>query len=639
MPWASTKYPSLALGTLVAAAQKHGFSCSAMYANLRFAAVFGVEPYEIMADTPGLFPLAEHLFAVDVFGKQALDSDAFLEKYRIFRESEVDSSKNPLVLVRDQIVPKFLDELTKSLMVATPDILGFTCTFNQVLPSLALARRVKSAIPTCRIVFGGACVHDRMGQAYASAFPQWIDHVFTGEADISFIEFLRKVMEKKEITHIPGVTVSGHLEAQAELVVDLDQAPAPNYDDYFAERNTFASSNPNLLPCLGLPFESARGCWWGAKHHCTFCGLNNLGMLYRSKSDAKVIGEITELSRRYDLLDFMAADNILNFTAYTNLLQDFSAMSADIQLFYEIKANVKRSDVAKLASARVRNVQPGVESFSDHVLKLMRKGVSALQNVQLLKLLTEYSINPIYNILVGFPDEVDDDYADMIHVIEAIRHLPPPSGLASIVAVHRFAPFHTSPEEYNIGAIRPAEYYRFLIPEEILPATDYAFFFERDLPDDAPVYRCLGRLNEAISAWKREKVTRIARLGCGFVEVITQYSPGTTPDIRILRGPEAVVFVLLDQQSALSQLFTKVEGRFSESVLAEATNTLIQEGLILSVGAKAISVVPFSQPQTASTLSTWLEQNAATLSSAIGLHGDQEFTTHSKYTIKALPIY
>jgi radical SAM superfamily enzyme YgiQ (UPF0313 family) len=41
-----------------------------------------------------------------------------------------------------------------------------------------------------------------------------------------------------------------------------------------------------------LLFEASRGCWWGAKHHCTFCGLNGLSMTFRSKSADRAYSEI-----------------------------------------------------------------------------------------------------------------------------------------------------------------------------------------------------------------------------------------------------------------------------------------------------------------------------------------------------------
>ena len=54
-------------------------------------------------------------------------------------------------------------------------------------------------------------------------------------------------------------------------------------------------------------------------------------------------------------------------------------------MFYEVKSNLRKEDVRQLREAGVVAIQPGIESLSDEVLRIMRKGVSALQNIQLLK--------------------------------------------------------------------------------------------------------------------------------------------------------------------------------------------------------------------------------------------------------------
>jgi radical SAM superfamily enzyme YgiQ (UPF0313 family) len=41
--------------------------------------------------------------------------------------------------------------------------------------------------------------------------------------------------------------------------------------------------------------ETARGCWWGAKHHCTFCGLNQNDMAFRAKSPQCAMDELVHL--------------------------------------------------------------------------------------------------------------------------------------------------------------------------------------------------------------------------------------------------------------------------------------------------------------------------------------------------------
>ncbi|MGI5451625.1 hypothetical protein ACQEWB_00215 [Streptomyces sp. CA-249302] len=58
--------------------------------------------------------------------------------------------------------------------------------------------------------------------------------------------------------------------------------------------------------------EGARGCWWGEKHHCTFCGLNSSFMEYRSKSPDAFYDEVVRQVERHQVLDLYVVDNILD---------------------------------------------------------------------------------------------------------------------------------------------------------------------------------------------------------------------------------------------------------------------------------------------------------------------------------------
>ena len=77
-------------------------------------------------------------------------------------------------------------------------------------------------------------------------------------------------------------------------------------------------------------------------------------------------------------------------------------------------------------------MQPGIESLIDDVLKLMRKGVSALHNVQLLKWCKEIGVKPHWNVLWGFPGEPAAEYERLARVVPWLRHLPPPRGFGPI---------------------------------------------------------------------------------------------------------------------------------------------------------------------------------------------------------------
>lgn len=610
MPWAASTRPSLGIGLLVAAARARGHACRAEYLQLDFAAALGVDVYEQVAVQEDYFALGEHLFAVDLFGARALRSDAFLDRFLALHADEGagDFQADALYAVRDLLVPDALERYAERLLADEPDVVGFSCVFNQVLPSLALARRLKTAKPDLTILLGGACVHGRMGETYAANFPELVDHVFTGEADATFPAFLDALAAGRKHTALPGVTANGRLRAPAEPVRALDDLPVPDYGDYFREHAAVRARGGRLLDRQDVAFESSRGCWWGEKRHCTFCGLNNEGMAYRMKAPERVVAELTTLATRHGVLDLEAADNILPYTAYRTLLPRLAALEIDFRLMYEIKANIGRDDAAALAGAGIRWVQPGVESFADHVLQLMRKGSTGAQNIQLLKWLQEFGITPYYNILVGFPGETDEDFEQLIALIPSLMHLTPPVRTTSImVSVHRFAPFFNEPERWGIENVRPAWYYRHLIPPRRAPAEDFAFFFDRDVPPDAPVHRQRARLDEVLTRWGRARRRLTAALGPGFVSVL-RAAGGREREIARLGGDAACVFLLCDAQTSETKLArdlatvrpTAVAGL--ETTVAE----LVRQGVIVRCGGRLVGVVPFERPHRTADLEAWL---------------------------------
>ncbi|HEY6249394.1 MAG TPA: RiPP maturation radical SAM C-methyltransferase, partial [Candidatus Angelobacter sp.] len=245
-----------------------------------------------------------------------------------------------------------------------------------------------------------------------------------------------------------------------------------DYEDYF---ETLHASPLAHLISPGLLAETSRGCWWGEKSHCTFCGLNGTSMKFRSKSPQRVLDELAALSHRYGMRSFQLVDNILDMSYFKTVLPALAAASSKYSLFYETKANLKREQVRLLADAGVRWIQPGIESLDDNALRLIGKGNSALINLQLLKWSREFGIHVSWNILCGLPGESDLWYADMAEWLPAIFHLQPPSGV-NRVRYDRFSPYHMRPGDFGL-ALHPSRAYNYVyaLPRESLMRLAYSF--------------------------------------------------------------------------------------------------------------------------------------------------------------------
>ncbi|HZA22670.1 MAG TPA: hypothetical protein VFA32_08720, partial [Dehalococcoidia bacterium] len=154
------------------------------------------------------------------------------------------------------------------------------------------------------------------------------------------------------------------------------------YAEFFEQCQRHLPEADAWLPSnVVLTYESSRGCWWGQKHHCTFCGLNGETMSYRQKSAQRLLSDVKTLVSASPTKRVCMTDNILPHNYFRSFLPRAPEEIPGVTFFYEVKANLSLQDVMTLKQAGVKMAQPGIESLSNACLQLMKKGVSAQQNI------------------------------------------------------------------------------------------------------------------------------------------------------------------------------------------------------------------------------------------------------------------
>ncbi|MCP5053929.1 MAG: RiPP maturation radical SAM protein 1, partial [bacterium] len=252
------------------------------------------------------------------------------------------------------------------------------------------------------------------------------DWVFNGEADISFPRACTQWFDGKPPEGISGVAYRHNdriIEQSTGQSPDMDSLSYPDFNDYF---NALKKNAPSYLPHVPIALELSRGCWWGKKSQCVFCGLNCTTLRYRRKSPGRAEDEIKTLTARYKVDKVILTDSILDMSFFKTLLPALAEWGGLEELFLEVRAGLKRDQVRLLQSAGVKLFQPGIESLDTEILTYMNKGNTLLQNVQLLKWAREYGVLPTWNLLYGFPGENAEAYHRMTRLIPSIVHLCPP---------------------------------------------------------------------------------------------------------------------------------------------------------------------------------------------------------------------
>ena len=461
-----SQVPSLAAHILQACAQQAGIRVHVLYANLIMAALIGRKANDaICGHFSSSFLLGDRLFARMAYGLPPLGRrHERLDRSHFLKQSGMTVSN---LLEIERMTERWTETTVAEVVRGSFSVVGCT-TFaglHQTSASVALLKRIKRLAPeVVTVIGGGACVGE-MAEGIASLCDE-IDYVFSGESETTFPMLLKRVREG----NLPSERV-----INGQPCTNLDAIPTPQFDDYFCQ---FAHYFPDARPedtftCL----ETSRGCAWGEKQQCTFCGLHASKLGFRTKSVGRVIVELRELAKSYPSRCVGICDNMVSHQFARTLMPRLRREVPDMHLDFEMRSNLLFEDMVALRDAGISRVMLGIEALSTSLLKRMRKGTSAAQNIATLRYARCLGIWVTWNLLYGFPGDERRDYDDTLALLRLLNHFSPPR--LGYVAFQRFSPYVECPQEHGLSEMRPMEAYA-----ECLPAhadlEKVASYFEAD---------------------------------------------------------------------------------------------------------------------------------------------------------------
>lgn len=604
MPFASAFYPAIGISLLQAALKRDGVPCDLYYFDLLFASRIGFESYRRYSDpAPICSLLGDWLFARSLFGER-LERDSEYIQDILSQDPEYLESVPPADLdrVRGEI-PGFLRECLQAAEWSQYRIVGFTSSFQQNVAALAFARLLKEAYPHLAIVFGGANCEAEMGIELHRQFP-FIDFVCSGEGDHNFPQLVQQIMNGGIRGEIDGIIMrqGGETSVPQKVVApvfDLDALPIPSYDDYFAQLR--ATGLDRLLEPL-VPFESSRGCWWGAKMHCTFCGLNGSTMAYRSKSQERALQEVVWLGQRYGG-EFFVVDNIFDLKYLDSFFPELAARKLGFTFYYETKVNLKKHQLRLLAEAGANRLQPGIESLSTPILRLMKKGCTLLQNLQCMKWGKQYGITISWNMLYGFPGEDPGEYKKMADLVPSLLHFGPPDFCAR-VRLDRHSPYFTRPQDYGLRRVRAHKAYSYVypFPEPVLNNLAYYFEFDHELNHSVGHYA--KSLIDRVTAWQRSSWRGELTATDGEHKlVLTDTRVSAQGTETTVEEPLRSVYLFCDEIRSFDAIKEYLAATFPDSSMSDhelesALNRLVGARLMATEGRAYLSLAVLSSSQT-----------------------------------------
>ena len=601
MPFGSFRQPSLAIGLLKATLAPLDVPVTVLDATLDFAAMISPHVYDAITVWPAVDLLGDRIFAAALpfpprqtaaeYEAQILAGGTPEHAISYFGKMPLDDGLRDAIRGAGAQVAELLDRCLAEVMAARPLVVGFTSMSGQHAASLALAARVKAARPSACVVFGGASCRGEMGAELLRSYP-FVDAVAVGEGEEALPELVRRRRAGEPLAGVPGLrTAAASDERQAAsgpdeapVLVDLDRVPWPDYADYFAR---LAASPLRDAFTPRIPFETSRGCWWGERSRCSFCGQASEAMTYRVKKGEQALRELEELTRRHPSCPVFVTDEIFSPSYFEDFFPHLQERIPDVRMVYlQTRPTLTRQQLRALVRSGVRRLEVGIESLSTPVLTLMRKGTTALRCVQLLKWARESGLDVVWNFLWGLPGERAQEYERMAALVPLITHLQPPNTVGAF-RLDRFSPLFEDPESHGMSDVLPYPAYGYVydLPPDALARLAYSFHFSYRPPQR--VSRYTAPLAARIAEWKAHYPRgTLSYVDDGVKLTLSDRRPGFDPDeLTVLDAEHRMLYLACDGVQTDGALATLLARATRQDVGVGEVETLLQplveQGLML----------------------------------------------------------
>ena len=514
MPWAKLAEPSLGLGILKSVLARDGIASRVRHFNVELLKYLKDSSYAAIADMNALNeflftePLEHNISASQLLALSSI-ADGLMS-----RPSELSSRGKTraefidyFLMIRNSIFPKYLDECAQVIIAEKPTLVGFTCLYDQTFASLALAARIKARLPDAMIAFGGYALEGEAGLELLRCF-DCVDVVAFGDGEPAITPLARSSVGAVALSDVPNIAWrdGAQIRQTRRIRIDMRDSPLPAFEHFFADIAELEQEHAIRVSSGVIPLETSRGCWWGQKNHCTFCGIDEETLNYRQRPAEQAINMITDMAEKYPGKTLRLVDYILPHSYFKTVLPHLAARAPGPRLTCEVKANLTAEKITLLRDAGFVEVQPGIESFSTPVLRRMRKGVTGIQNILTLKIGKARNIKIDWNILYGFPDDRLEDYEDLVKTIPHLYHLDPPFSCGDVL-VTRFAPLQTTPERFGLQPAGKHKIYDVLLSEDYMQETGLrlermCYLFDSPWEIDSEIRALYSVVDGQVDHWK-----------------------------------------------------------------------------------------------------------------------------------------
>ncbi|MFT6633946.1 MAG: radical SAM superfamily enzyme YgiQ (UPF0313 family) [Bacteriovoracaceae bacterium] len=322
-------------------------------------------------------------------------------------------------LFKNEVFPKiesFIEECFQKIKQSNPRIVGFSVLTTNYLPTIELAKKIKTFNPKIKIILGGPFVTRYEGAPDAVKL-KCIDFVVPDEGEETCNELVG-VLLKEEINDFKNIKGLMFMEGDKiidtgtrEMIADINSIPYPVYDLFPLDK----------YKSICIPILGSRGCIF----KCSFCSETVLWKRFRYRTAENLIEEFKFHLKNFGTNSFYIVDSLINGNMKELVKFCKIVIKENLDISWGGKASI-RTQMSKeiltlMAKAGCTNIQYGIESGSPQVIRDMRKGFTVDIAKRVLRDTYEAGIFTGTFFLVGFPTETEEHYQETKQFLKDIE--------------------------------------------------------------------------------------------------------------------------------------------------------------------------------------------------------------------------
>lgn len=304
-----------------------------------------------------------------------------------------------------------------------PDIVVSRCGFDTQNADLGILNTIKQEYQSILIIRNKIISDEKwLKKDFFDKYP-FIDIFIDYEMDLVIKDLIVHIQKKgsdykKGLDHIKGITFLRDKKMMITAPVnvtemDINIWPFPAYD-------LLPSLKPYHTGVLNPPFAlvvTSRGC----PFNCSFCAYARMG--YRIRDPRNVIQELKWLKEKFHMKNFLFFDDLLGLRRdeFIQLLNLMIKEDLNLKWVGCTRANLLDDELVRLMKkSGCEEMAIGIESGSEKVLALTKKGVT-LDNIrEAARLLHKHNILFYGLAIIGLPGETKETVDETINFIKEI---------------------------------------------------------------------------------------------------------------------------------------------------------------------------------------------------------------------------